>query len=302
MILAQLSRTPVETVNFHVWQPCNMSCRFCFATFRDVRQTVLPEGHLSCGDAEQVVALLADAGFRKITFAGGEPLLCPWLTDLIGQARSLGLTTALVTNGSLLDSHTIERLRGILDWVTISIDSVRPRSLELLGRRTAGKAFGEHGYSALCRAVRASGLRLKINTVVTEVNWREDMSEFIIGARPERWKILQVLPVQGQNSQRVDPLVITSRQFEEFVTRHLRVELHGIKVLPEDNDAMTGSYAMVDPAGRFFDAVDPRGYTYSEPILQVGASKAISQIVISREKFLARGGLYEDDADTVGVR
>jgi radical S-adenosyl methionine domain-containing protein 2 len=212
------------------------------------------------------------------------------------------LTTALVTNGSLLDGPTIERLRGILDWVTISIDSVRPRSLELLGRRTGGRAINEHGYRALCHAVRTSGIRLKINTVVTAVNWHEDMSEFIIAARPERWKILQVLPVPGQNSRKVDPLIITSRQFEDFVARHLRVEFHGIRVIPEDNDAMTGSYAMVDPAGRFFDAVDPRGYTYSEPILQVGVPRAISQIVISREKFLARGGLYDDDADPVGVR
>ena len=30
------------SVNFHLWEPCNMRCRFCFATFQDVKQTVLP--------------------------------------------------------------------------------------------------------------------------------------------------------------------------------------------------------------------------------------------------------------------
>ena len=32
-----------------------------------------------------------------------------------------------------------------------------------------------------------------------------------------------------------------------------RVEEYEIKVVPESNDLMTGSYVMVDPAGRFFD-------------------------------------------------
>lgn len=279
-----------------------MGCRFCFATFRDVRHTVLPEGHLPREDAERVVALLADAGFQKITFAGGEPLLCPWIIDLIALASSLGLTTALVTNGSLLDERMIERLHNILDWITVSIDSVRPWSLKMLGRRTAGKVIDERGYRFLCRTLREWGFRLKINTVATSVNWCEDMSDFIIAARPERWKILQVLPVRGQNSGKVDPLIITPWQFEQFVLRHLRVELHGVHVLPEDNAAMTGSYAMLDPAGRFFDAVDPQGYTYSEPILDVGVQSAISQVIISREKFLARGGRYDEDARSVGVR
>ncbi|WP_282071372.1 hypothetical protein [Polaribacter atrinae] len=43
---------------------------------------------------------IAAAGFEKITFAGGEPMLCPWLPKLIKTAKELGLTTMIVTNGS----------------------------------------------------------------------------------------------------------------------------------------------------------------------------------------------------------
>ena len=35
----------VPSINYHIWKPCNMSCRFCFATFQDV-ESVLPKGHL----------------------------------------------------------------------------------------------------------------------------------------------------------------------------------------------------------------------------------------------------------------
>jgi radical S-adenosyl methionine domain-containing protein 2 len=91
----------VEAVNFHVWQPCNMRCAFCFGRFRDVRRQLLPEGHLAPDDAAAVVALLAAAGFEKITFSGGEPFLCPWLPELVRIAKRGGMTTAVVTNGSL---------------------------------------------------------------------------------------------------------------------------------------------------------------------------------------------------------
>ncbi|TNY35885.1 viperin family antiviral radical SAM protein [Thermomonospora catenispora] len=292
MLVSDSPQVPVETVNFHLWQPCNMSCRFCFAAFRDVRRTVLPEGHLPRRDAELVVTLLAEAGFRKLTFAGGEPLLCPWLVDLVTLAHRLGMVTSVVTNGSLLDEAMLQRLRGVLDWIAVSVDSARPRTLRALGRATAGRVMTPAEYLTLCRRIRELGFRLKVNTVVTARNWREDMVDFIIAARPERWKVFQVLPVAGQNSGKVEPLLVTPRQFADFVSRNLRVESAGIRLIPEDNDVMPGSYAALDPAGRFFDSVDPRGYTYSEPILKVGVHRAISQVRISREKFLARDGLY----------
>ncbi len=282
---------PVETVNFHVWQPCNMRCHFCFATFRDVRRTILPAGHLSRTDAKRVVALLAAARFVKITFAGGEPLLCPWIVDLVTSASELGLRTSLVTNGSLLKDETISHLRGVLDWVTISIDSVQAATLTAIGRLTAAMPASERDYLDLCQRLRDAGFSLKINTVVGAANHREDLTGLIAAVRPKRWKLFQVLPVQGQNSGKVDPLLISAEQFAQFVERNGRVRELGIDVVAEDNESMTGSYAMVDPAGRFFDAVGG-GYTYSDSILEVGTAHALSQVRISRQKFLDRGGLY----------
>ncbi len=285
---------PVETVNFHLWQPCNMHCYFCFATFRDVRDSVLPEGHLPQRQAEHVVALLAAAGFRKITFAGGEPLLCPWIVDLVALAKDRGLTTSVVTNGSLLDDQMLKRLSPCLDWATISIDSLRSAALRETGRLTRGRPMLAEDYRRLCDKVAASEVRLKINTVVTRANWQEDLSDFIISVAPRRWKIFQVLSIEGQNSGRVDPFLITGEEFDHFLRRHEKVASSGIPVVPESNDQMLASYAMVDPAGRFFDDVGADGHTYSEPIAEAGVAKALSQVSIFREKFLARGGLYDD--------
>jgi radical S-adenosyl methionine domain-containing protein 2 len=285
-------QVPVETVNFHVWQPCNMHCRFCFARFRDVRAEVLPDGHLPESQALRLVSMLAEAGFQKITFSGGEPFLCPWLMELIAAAKQAGMTTSVVTNGSLVTDELLTRAQGLLDWMVISIDSAHPETLRLTGRLTSRRVLSGFEYLTLCREVTSFGIFLKINTVVSRANWREDMVGLITRARPIRWKAMQILPIAGQNSRTIGTLSITDEQFWSFVDRHRSIEHHGVAFIGECNDQMIGSYAMVDPAGRFFDNIKGT-YTYSAPILLCGIHAAIQEVSISREKFLARGGLYD---------
>lgn len=279
------------SVNFHLWEPCNMRCRFCFATFADVRAEVLPRGHLPRQDALQLVKLLA-RHFRKLTFAGGEPLLCKWLPELVRAAKENGATTMLVTNGSQLTPERLQQFEGVLDWVTLSIDSPFPETLMALGRSVKGKALSADTYLALADRIRKAGIRFKVNTVVTSLNAREDHSDFLLALRPERWKLLRVLPVEGQNSGKVEPLLCTAADFHAFVERHQGLSAHGITLVPEDNEDMRGSYAMVDPAGRFFDNAGG-GHHYSEPILECGIQAAWSQVRFSMPRFEQRGGRYD---------
>ena len=284
--------TEFPSVNFHLWKPCNMKCRFCFATFQDVGQEDLPDGHLFREESLRIVEALAEAGFDKINFAGGEPILCPWLPDLIRRAREMELTTSIVTNGSFVSPEWLDRVDGCLDWMAVSIDTVDPVKLNLMGRRTPSGPLSEADYLRVTDMLRQRGIRLKINTVVTRINYAEELAGFIAKARPERWKLLQVLPVRGQNDGWIDNLVITSEEFALYVARNRHVESRGIVVVPEDNDLMTGSYVMIDPAGRFFDNVAGT-HVYSRPINRVGVDAALREVSIDTDKFGSRGGLYE---------
>ena len=91
-----------------------MRCKFCFATFQDVKSSILPKGHLSREEALNVVIELAEIKFEKITFAGGEPTLCPWLPELIKKAKEYGMTTMIVTNGSRLTEEFLSANRVFL--------------------------------------------------------------------------------------------------------------------------------------------------------------------------------------------
>ncbi len=283
--------TKVPSVNYHLWRPCNMKCHFCFATFQDIDPQILPKGHLGRENCLIVVHSLAQAGFQKINFAGGEPVLCPWLPDLIQLARKLGLTTSVVTNGSRITQGFLDGIDGRLDWAAVSVDSVNPETLIRTGRVTRSGPMTSNDYLAAIADLRQHGARIKVNTVVTRGNLDKDMTEFILEARPERWKLFQVLPVRGQNDGAVDPHLVTADEFEHYVESARRVEVHGVTVVPETNDLMTGSYVMVDPAGRFFDNV-AGGYTYSRSIIDVGVEEALREVSIDSEKFLSRDGIY----------
>lgn len=290
--MKQTTNNFVPAVNFHLWQPCNMRCRFCFATFLDVKQTVLPKGHLQKEQAVEVVRALCKAGFQKITFVGGEPTLCPWLIELIREAKSNGLTTMLVTNGSRLTTDYLQQLKPVLDWLCLSIDSVKSATNEAAGRRLHNKqGYDETSYREVVTMIRKLGFRLKINTVVHALNYHEDLSAFIRWAAPKCWKLFQMLPVEGQNYGTKNNLLITAEQFAGFVNRHRE---QSCTPVAEDNAVMRGSYAMVDPAGRFYDSA--RGYhTYSEPILNVGVMAAYEQVIVDQYAFDKREGSYDWD-------
>ncbi len=267
-----------------------MRCKFCFATFQDVKQSILPKGHLPEEPALDVVRELAAIGLMKITFAGGEPTLCPWLPKLIKLAKRLGMTTMIVTNGTGLTDDFLKKNRKYLDWIAISIDSLDTEVNKALGRAVAGKRpLQKIDYITLTTKIKSFGYGLKINTVITNLNKNEDLAEFILSAKPSRWKVLQALPIAGQNDDKIDDLKISASDFDSYLKRNLAASSI---MVPEYNDEMKGSYVMVDPAGRFFDNSKGKHH-YSDPILAVGGSKALSQVRYDFEKFVKRGGQYD---------
>ncbi len=281
----------IPSVNFHLWEPCNMRCKFCYATFQDVRNTILPKGHLSKEQSIEVVRQLAKFGFEKITFAGGEPTLCPWLPDLIQTAKDFGMTTMVVTNGSRLTDLFLEANKTCLDWIALSIDSLNDETNLMTGRAIAGKRpLRIDYYKETVDKIKRDGYGLKINTVVNRNNHKEDMAEFISYAMPKRWKVLQVLPIGGQNDLEINDLVISEEEFQTFVSNHEHLKSI-TTIVAESNNQMKGSYVMVDPAGRFFDNSSGT-HNYSRAILEVGVEDTLQQVNYDFSKFVSRGGIY----------
>lgn len=280
-------------VNWHFWPWCNYGCTFCFATFEDIDRSNSLEKELGFKLLEEMAA----EGVEKVTFVGGEPTLCPWLGEYLVKAKSLALTTCIVSNGTGLSEEFLDSWHEYIDWVGISIDASDDRLHYIMGRGTkADLAEGRsrHLEAALTAWERCQklGIRMKLNTVVCKANLDDNMTETVLQLMPERWKAFQVLPIDGQNDGRVEDLLISEDEFSEWVERHKRVSNEGINFIPETNELMTGSYVMIDSLGRFYSNIEG-GHKYTRSILEIGIKDAWRENQFNEHHFIEREGIYD---------
>ena len=229
----------IHSVNWHITMNCNYKCRFCFyknmnGEFNDIDK------------AESKLKMLRSLGIEKINFAGGEPLLYKKLNCLLEMAKKMGFTVSIVTNASLLNERNIQELSTYVDWIGISVDSADDRIEKELGR-----GYGKHVEHAkeVSKLIHEYGMKLKINTTVMELNYSEDMRQFIASVSPERWKVFQFINMKGQNDDALD-LAITKEKFEKFkeINGNLMLK-NGTEPVFEAESDMLDSYFIIGPDG-----------------------------------------------------
>jgi len=272
------SKTNVISVNWHLCWNCNYSCKFCFGgSPSDI-------GPLSYDFTIGILEQLTNLKIQKITFTGGEPFLFPYLGELLKVTNKKNISTMIVSNGSLITYDFLLDNHNYIDWIGLSLDSAREKTELMLGRGSGNHIQKVREASNL---INAYDIKLKINSVITSSNYQEDMSKLIKELEPERWKVFQVLKVEGENDDRVDPLLISKEQFMSFVNRHKY-----LNPICESNNLFRGSYVMLDPLGRFFQ--NSKGHIeYSRSILDIDPLEALAEVGWDKEKFLKRGGIYE---------
>jgi radical S-adenosyl methionine domain-containing protein 2 len=197
------------------------------------------------------------------------------------------MTTSITTNGSLLNEKKIDGMRDIVDWIALSIDSGSDEVEAQLGRGTGNHV--KH-CTEMAQIIRDAGIQLKINTTVTSLTYHENMIPLIQALRPDRWKVLQMLHIHGENDDAVEDLAITVDQFDYFVENHRDVILeNGESPTYESCDMIENSYFMITPSGNV--KIDS-GSVITKFSLNEVSSVGVETFV-NPEKYQNRGGLYE---------
>lgn len=284
----------VRSVNYFVSRECNYACKFCFHTQKN--SEVLP-----LSEAIRGLQLLRKAGTEKINFAGGEPFLNPLLLGtLCKTAHELGMAVSIISNGSLITKEWLQDFGYYVDVLGVSIDSFSTETNTRIGRSQVG-----HDHLHVSRILQVREwceeyhIQFKANTVVCKLNWEEDMTTNMKLLDPVRWKVFQVLILEGENAGNGDlrdarNLIVSKDQYDSFVQRHL--PQFSTVLVPESNDVMQNSYLLLDEKLRFLDCSDG-GKIPSESILKVGVEKALSQAGFDYEMFHHRGGIFEWERD-----
>jgi MoaA/NifB/PqqE/SkfB family radical SAM enzyme len=122
----------IETVFLHLTRACNLRCQYCYfsASRRQADELTLDD---YTGIWHDFVAVAP----RQVVFTGGEPLLRPDLTAVIGGLRDADpdhrIHRSLNTNGHHLTDAFAEQAVGLVDEVRISLDALAERNDALRG-------------------------------------------------------------------------------------------------------------------------------------------------------------------------
>jgi radical S-adenosyl methionine domain-containing protein 2 len=224
----------VRSVNWHITQRCNYHCKFCFSQHLDQEVTSLET-------ADEILRYLRRIGLEKINFVGGEPTLHPLFFEIVKLAKSMGFVVSVVSNGYYLNRDIIQKLKPFVDWIGLSIDSADEKVEVSLGR---GNGSHVKKTLELAQVIHEAGIKLKINTTITRLNWKEDMRPLIRLLKPDRWKVFQVLHIFGQNDRYFGELSITNEQFSYFKSLN-HEPMEGFSPVFEGSNEMLASYFMI---------------------------------------------------------
>ena len=291
----------IVAVNYHFTRKCNYSCGFCFHTAKTSHVEPLET-------ALKIIRMLRDKGCDKINFAGGEPFL-PQYRSLLGEMVKFAKlecefpSVSIISNGVYVTKEWFLTYGKFVDILGISCDSCNEKVNEIIGRGKGNHIPHVRRAAALCHQF---GVLFKMNTVVNQYNWDENMSELVAELRPFRWKIFQVLPLEGENTganslRNVHSFLISSDQFETFVEKHRKALENPSIMKVESNDVMQASYILVDEYGRFLDS-SAGGKQATDSMLDVGIDEALRQLISSKGggfneiAFVERDGNYTSGA------
>lgn len=159
---ASPERDALTSLYLHVTNRCNLKCLYCYN--EGYRAASVQDRELSLAEMRDIVEQAHALQVRSMTFTGGEPLIRREAIQVARYARSLGLRTTCLTNGTLL-RRRVDAVAEAFDHVVVSLDSWQDEENALIrvGSKLDKIAEGT-------RALVATGTGVSLRPVITRFN------------------------------------------------------------------------------------------------------------------------------------
>lgn len=158
---------PLHDLRISVMDRCNFRCPYCMPASKYGKDfAFLPSNErLDFDEIIRLTRLATTLGVRKVRITGGEPLLRPNLSELVGELRRIEAIEdiALTTNGVLLGQYAPALMAAGLSRVTVSLDSLDPQVFSIMN---GGRGELDRVLKGIRAAADAGLGKLKVNTVV----------------------------------------------------------------------------------------------------------------------------------------
>ena len=241
------ARRSLERVNFNFAAKCNMACRFCYVPFDGEEGSEV--------EAFAVVDELLARDVKSITFAGGDPLMYPYLQTLISRVKDANpeVFVQLDTNALRFSASRLAGLHGLVDLYGIPLDAVSSDG------SFAMRTHRRHPMLVLpvIAALVQSGSDVKVNTVVSQLNRNElvAVGHAIDQRSVRRWSLYEFWAI-GPTAIRNEKDYSLGHATYITIVEDIRRRFQNIVVEDGSIGSRTGSYLFVTQTGRVY-TVDP---------------------------------------------
>ena len=142
---------------------CKMKCKHCMNGSNDKE---INKG-FSIENIKKLLEELYENKTEKIYISGGEPLLYPYIDDVILYANSLGMKVTLATNGLEIPKH-LDAIKKGVQLVSVSLDGIG---------KTHDKFRGVQGSYENCIEVLKLLKENNVKTKISAMIWKENIEE-----------------------------------------------------------------------------------------------------------------------------
>ncbi|MCE8425429.1 MAG: radical SAM protein [Candidatus Methanoperedens sp.] len=192
---------------------CNLRCNHCGSSAGYPRPS-----ELTTKESLKICDQFPDLLVQEVNFTGGEPLLRSDWEDIAVHLRDLGIATKILTNGMVLQSDIVSRIKDAgISGVGISLDGLE----QTHNRIRASMGSFQYVLNGIEMVLRAE-IPLTVITTVNALNIHElpALFDLLQSAGVKSWRVQPIIPVgRVQNSVELGLGEQAYIQLEDFVQR-----------------------------------------------------------------------------------
>lgn len=233
---------PITYARVSITDFCNLRCVYCMAEEGIIR---VPHSEiLSLEEIARLVGILAKSGITKVRVTGGEPFIRRGVMELLQHIKHTpGINTLHITTNGVITARYLDDLAGIgISGINLSLDTLnRERFIQI----TRCNDFDP--VMQTLHALKASDIRLKINTVVLDGLNTDDILPLsrLSKDAPIDVRFIEQMPFNGQATSPRDTRWDAAR-----ILRVLRSAYPEIRLMPSSSGSTAQMYTIPGHQGR----------------------------------------------------
>lgn len=205
--MSKILSAPFSVV-LSVTNKCNMRCKHCFASAGSKKNN-----EYDLNRWLKIIDKLSECGVFELTFSGGEPLVLPYIKQLLSYSTKKGFRCSLNTNASLISEEMAYFLNSLpmRGRISISFDGPEAKSYELLRNPNTFESV----IKGIKYLTQYPSLNVRLFCVVTKYNYLllEDIVEKAKNLDATSLEFNLFCPV-GYGKQTVDELMLNRVEYE----------------------------------------------------------------------------------------